>query len=399
MSHNTQNHYDAIIIGAGAAGLFCAMQAGQRGKKILVLDHAKKLAEKIRISGGGRCNFTNIYTSPENFLSQNPHFCKSALKQYSPYDFIDLVAQAGIGYHEKTLGQQFCDNSAQDIISLLLDNCASSGVKIIKQSPIKHLKYKDNIFICKSEVQSTPFTAEKCVIATGGLSIPKIGASKFGYDIAKQFGHSIIETRPALVPLTFQAALLEHCKNLSGLSVDAVVSCGKTSFREGLLFTHRGLSGPSILQISSYWREGEDITVNLAPAHDVFTYLKDKKQSQPKQDIKNALAKILPSRLAEAILTELKLHGRCADINDKNLQNCGLRVNQWRIKPSGTEGYRTAEVTLGGVNTNELSSQTMESKLQAGLYFIGEVIDVTGHLGGFNFQWAWASAFACAKNL
>lgn len=396
-AHNITAHFDAIIIGAGAAGLFCAANAAAKGRSILVLDHARKLAEKIRISGGGRCNFTNIHTAPENFISQNKSFCKSALKQFTPQEFIDLIERAAIPYHEKTLGQLFCDHSAQDIITMLLENCQNHKAIIKKDSPITALTYKDGTYTVISTVGT--FTAPKIVIATGGLSIPKIGASKFGYDIARQFGLNIIETRPALVPLIFQARVLEHCQSLSGLSVDAIVTYEKARFREGLLFTHRGLSGPSILQISSYWQEGRDITINLAPDYDIFAALKNKKNTHPKQEIKTIISEFLPARLAEAICLETKINGRIADCADKNLQILATRINCWRIKPSGTEGYRTAEVTLGGVDTNELSSKTMEAKAQKGLYFIGEVVDVTGHLGGFNFQWAWSSAFACAKDL
>lgn len=391
--------YDVIIVGAGAAGLMCAAKAGQRGRSVWLLDHGTKIAEKIRISGGGRCNFTNIHTSPANFLSKNPHFCKSALSRFTPADFIALVEKHGIAYHEKTLGQLFCDESAQQIIDMLLAECKAGGVVPQMETTVTAVRATDD----GGYIVETSRGAARCeslVIATGGLSIPKIGASKFGYDIARQFGINVIETRAALVPLTFQSALLEHCKALSGLSVDANVTAqdGK-SFAEGLLFTHRGLSGPSVLQISSYWHEGEDVTVNLARGEDVYAALRAQKDQNPKQDVHNALSAIIPKRLAQAICDELGMSGRIAEQADKKLQALAARVNEWRVRPSGTEGYRTAEVTIGGVDTNALSSQTMEAKDHKGLFFIGEVVDVTGHLGGFNFQWAWASAAACAATV
>ncbi|MEZ5813995.1 MAG: NAD(P)/FAD-dependent oxidoreductase [Alphaproteobacteria bacterium] len=389
--------YDAIIIGAGAAGLMCAIEAGKRGRKVWLIDHAKKTAEKIRISGGGRCNFTNLHTRPETFLSSNPHFCKSALKQYTQNDFIALVEKHGIAYHEKKLGQLFCDESAQQIIDMLLKECDDAGVKYENETAVEKVAAAQEGY--KIYTNRGVKTCRSLVIATGGLSIPKIGASKFGYDIARQFGLNVLETAPALVPLTFQAALLERCKALSGLSVEAAVSCGKTSFAEGLLFTHRGLSGPSILQISSYWREGEAITIDLAPTRDIFKMLKGHKQHTPKQDVQTVLSGALPARLAESICQAENITGRIADLPDKKLEALGRAVNAWRVVPSGTEGYRTAEVTLRGVDTNELSSKTMEAKNRPGLYFIGEVVDVTGHLGGFNFQWAWSSGYVAGQNV
>jgi predicted Rossmann fold flavoprotein len=391
--------YDVIIIGAGAAGLFCAAMAGQRGRKVLLIDHAKKIGEKIRISGGGRCNFTNIHTAFDNFISKNPHFCKSALSRYTPQDFISLVEKHHISWHEKTLGQLFCDDSAQQIIDMLLDECDKGFVTLFKETAVSALnKEEDGRYSVKTN--KGDFLSTSLVVATGGLSIPKIGASKFGYDIARQFGLNIIETRAALVPLTFQSEILEKCKAKSGLSVNAEVSAKDgTSFAEGLLFTHRGLSGPSILQISSYWNEGEEINVDLANDIDVLTYLKEHKISSPKQDITTILSKVLPKRLVIEILEELHCSGKIAEISDKELKIVASRINNWVIKPSGTEGYRTAEVTLGGVDTKELSSKTMESLKHPGLFFIGEVVDVTGHLGGFNFQWAWASANAAALAL
>lgn len=389
--------YDAIIIGAGAAGLMCAAVAGQRGRRVLLLDHAKKIGEKIRISGGGRCNFTNIHCAPEHFLSANPHFCKSALKQYTQSDFIKMVERHGIAYHEKTLGQLFCDGKSQQIIDMLLSECDDGQVDLRNETTVSKIDYQDQTY--HIETDKGCFSCTSLVIATGGLSIPKIGATKLGYEVARQFGLNVLPTRAGLVPLTFQAALLERCKAMSGLSVDAVVSFAKTQFREGLLFTHRGLSGPSVLQISSYWQEGESVRINQAPDADALAYLKERKQSQPKQDIVTAVSQILPKRLAEETCESLKIRGRLADLADKALAKVATAINAWAVKPSGTEGYRTAEVTLGGVDTDELSSKTMESKKQPGLYFIGEVVDVTGHLGGFNFQWAWSSGYAAAQHI
>lgn len=391
------SNYDAIIIGAGAAGMMCALTAGQAGKRVLLLDHAKKIGEKIRISGGGRCNFTNIHTQPNRFLSQNPHFCKSALKQYTQHDFIALVEKHDISYHEKTLGQLFCDEKSQQIIDMLLAECADGGVDLRTETSVEDIAHEDGQY--QLQTSNVMFSAPALVIATGGLSIPKIGATKFGYEVAKQFGLPIIETRAGLVPLTFQADMLEHCKSLSGVSVTSSVAYERTVFDEAMLFTHRGLSGPSILQISSYWDEGNDITVNLAHGTDVYEALLAHKKAHPKQDVKTALSEILPKRLAESICEADHITGRIADLPDKKLRTLANSVNTWQVRPSGTEGYRTAEVTLGGVDTNALSSKTMEVKDQPGLYFIGEVVDVTGWLGGYNFQWAWSSGVACGRTL
>ena len=389
--------YDVIIIGAGAAGMMCAIEAGKRGRKVWLVDHAKKIGEKIRISGGGRCNFTNIHASPQNFLSQNPHFCKSALSQYTQHDFIALVEKHGITYHEKTLGQLFCDDSSQAIIDMLLKECEDADVTVNKETTIENITATNNGY----QITTTrgTATAQSLVIASGGLSIPKIGATNFGYTIAKQFGLNVLPTRAGLVPLTFQNELLEMCKDLTGLSVDATITHGKTQFSEGLLFTHRGLSGPSILQISSYWGEGTEITVNLLPKTNVLDLLKTHKKSTPKQDVQTPLYDLLPRRLVQKICTNESITGRLADLPDKKLEHLANAINNWHIKPNGTEGYRTAEVTLGGVDTNELSSKTMESKKQPGLYFIGEVVDVTGHLGGFNFQWAWSSGYVAGQDV
>jgi len=388
--------FDVIVIGAGGAGMMCAAEAGKRGRRVWLIDHAKKLAEKIRISGGGRCNFTNLYATAENYLSQNPHFCKSALKRYTVQDFIDLVERHGIAYHEKTLGQLFCDNSSQQIIDMLKQECQDANVRHDMETTIDEVAYDSDGFYRITTSRGVK-TCESLVIATGGLSIPKIGATKFGYEVAKQFGHTIIPTRAALVPLMFQASLLEQCKSLSGLSVHADVHNARTSFAEGLLFTHRGLSGPSILQISSYWQEGETITVNLAPDYNMVEALQDDKAKTPKQNIQSVLGHYIPKRLAQMICDTMGVTGNIAELSDEVLSDLAQAVQNWTIKPSGTEGYRTAEVTLGGVNTDEISSKTMESNIQKGLYFIGEVVDVTGHLGGFNFQWAWSSGFAAGQ--
>jgi predicted Rossmann fold flavoprotein len=387
--------FDVVVIGAGAAGLMCAAQAGKRGRSVWLIDHAKKPAEKIRISGGGRCNFTNIHCGPHAFLSENPHFCKSALSQYTPRDFIELVERYNIAYHEKKLGQLFCDNSAKDIISMLFTECEDAGVRIDLETNIQKVEKIDAGYNVRTSKGMG--ACKSLVIATGGLSIPKIGASSFGYKIAEQFGHTIIPTRAGLVPLTFQADILEMCKSLSGVSVEAEITADKTGFAEGMLFTHRGLSGPSILQISSYWHEGNAITVNMKPATNIFDYLKERRDANPKQDIQTALSELLPKRLVTLLCENEGVSGRLCDIPNSKLRNFVASINQWTVKPNGTEGYRTAEVTLGGVNTNELSSKTMESKFSEGLYFIGEVVDVTGWLGGYNFQWAWSSGYVAAQ--
>lgn len=384
-------HYDVIIIGAGAAGLMCAIEAGKRGRKTLLLDHAGSVGEKIRISGGGRCNFTNLHTSPANYLSENPYFCVSALKRYTQHDFIKLVESYNIAYHEKTLGQLFCDNSSKQIIEMLLSECNKYNVNISLNSNVTVIEKQESNFNLTVN-SSKRITAESLVIATGGPSIPKMGATGWGYDIAKQFGLNIIKPRAALVPLT-----LDTMESLSGISLEAVVTCNDTVFREGLLFTHRGLSGPVILQISSYWTEGSFIIVNLAPDTDVLAYLKELRSTAPKQDIQNSLQILLPKRLAQYICQKYNYHGRMADLSNQYLQNIADTISSWKILPQGTEGYRTAEVTLGGVDTNDISSKTFEAKNVPGLYFIGEVLDVTGHLGGFNFQWAWSSGHAAGQ--
>jgi len=387
--------YDVIIIGAGAAGLMAAIEAGKRGRKVLVVDHSKKIGEKIRISGGGRCNFTNLHTEPSKFLSNNPKFVRSALSQYTQQDFINLIKKHNIKFHEKKLGQLFCDQSAQQIVEMLLTECIEANVEIKKEFNVKDVsKYKDQYLIISEQ---DTYSCESLVIATGGLSIPKIGATDFGYKIAKKFNLDVIETLPGLVPLTFNEKILNICKELTGLSVEAIVSFKKTLFQEGMLFTHRGLSGPSILQISSYWKMGQNININLLPKLNVYNFLEEKKKSNPKQDIGTIISDLLPKRLAQIICNENKVSGNIWEISNKALRELSEAINNWIIKPTGSEGYRTAEVTLGGVNTNELSSQTMMCNKHKGLFFIGEVVDVTGHLGGYNFQWAWSSGYVAGK--
>lgn len=386
-----------MILGAGAAGLMCAITAGRRGRSVLVLDHAEKIGEKIRISGGGRCNFTNVHATPANFLSENPHFCKSALSRYKPADIMALLTRYGIGFHEKKLGQMFCDGPATQVVDMLLAEAAKAGAGVESGCPVENVRgLPDGGYAVTANGHEV--TSASLVIATGGLSIPKIGATGFGHRIAQSFGLPLIPTRPGLVPLTFQGAILDECRTLSGLSVDAEVRCGRAAFREGLLFTHRGLSGPSILQISSYWREGEDIRVNLAPDTDALAFFKDIRASAPKTHADNALARILPQRLAESLAQRHDCLGPLGGLSDAKLSALAAAVNAWTLRPAGTEGYRTAEVTLGGVDTRALSSRTMESTAHPGLFFIGEVVDVTGHLGGFNFQWAWASGHAAGES-
>lgn len=397
--------YDVIIIGAGAAGLMAAIEAGKRGRSVLLLDHAKAAGEKIRISGGGRCNFTNLHTAPANFLSQNGRFCVSALKRYTQRDFIGLVESHGVAYHEKTLGQLFCDGSSKQIVGLLLDECDRADVTLWTSSKAGRIERLENGFsvaVERGEVREK-IICESLVVGTGGPSIPKMGATGFGYDLARKFGLKVVTPCPALVPLTFDEATLGKLKHLAGVSLDAVVSCGKTRFAEALLFTHRGLSGPAILQISSYWQAGDEISVDLLPQHDALALLKQARSERSKQELKSILSELLPRRLALHIVEELErsenpgAFGRMADLSDKKLRRVVAAVKDWRVLPQGTEGFRTAEVTLGGVDTDELSSKTFEAKRVPGLYFIGEVVDVTGHLGGYNFQWAWASGYATGQ--
>jgi predicted Rossmann fold flavoprotein len=387
--------YDVIIVGAGAAGMMSAIEAGKRGRKVLLVDHYKKIGEKIRISGGGRCNFTNINTNPNKFLSQNPKFVRSALSQYTQNDFINLINKYEIKFHEKKLGQLFCDHSAQQIVEMLLKECELAKVTILKEFIIKNIEKDNDQYLVSTETEQ--YSSESLVVATGGLSVPKIGATSFGYEIAKKFDHSIIETLPALVPLTFNEKILEICKELTGLSVEAIVSFNKVLFQEGMLFTHRGLSGPSILQISSYWKQGDNIKVNLSPKLNVYQLLEEKRKLNPKFDILNIVSEILPKRLAQIICSENKVSGNISELSNKILKQLSENINSWLINPTGSEGYRTAEVTLGGVDTKELSSKTMMSNKHNNLFFIGEVVDVTGHLGGYNFQWAWSSGYVAGQ--
>nr|WP_315231021.1 NAD(P)/FAD-dependent oxidoreductase [uncultured Albidiferax sp.] len=400
--------FDVVVIGAGAAGLFCAGVAGQRGLKVLVIDHSEKVAEKIRISGGGRANFTNKDVTPANFLSDNPHFCRSALSRYAPKDFTELMTRHGISFHEKHKGQLFCDRSAEDLINMLLAECAAGNVTRWQPCSVKNIRYSaagaDSSSAGSYEIDSSEGTIQtpQIVVATGGLSIPKIGATDFGYRLAQQFGLRMVAPRPALVPLTFDSAAWAPYAHLSGLALPVQIEVGakktKTSFLEDLLFTHRGLSGPAVLQISSYWREDTPIRLNLAPEVDLPPALSRAKATSRKL-IANELAQLVPSRLADAWAgQDAAWQKPICDATDKALAQLAEKLARWELTPNGSEGYKKAEVTAGGVDTRDLSSQTMESK-QPGLYFIGEVVDVTGWLGGYNFQWAWASGFACGQAL
>ena len=389
--------FDVVVLGAGAAGMMCAIRAGARGRSVLLLDHAKAPGEKIRISGGGRCNFTNIHAGARNYLSSNPHFAKSAFARYTPRDFLDMVEAHKIGWHEKTLGQLFCDESAKDIIRMLLIEMQASRVVLELQKQVTSIeKTPDGFRIATSE---GAVEAAALVVATGGKSIPKMGATGFAYEIAKQFRLKVIEPRPALVPLTLDPNLLERLSPLSGVSVAAEVRHGKTAFREALLFTHRGLSGPSILQISSFWREGDDITLVIEPDLDVASMLKAARKVNGRQAAQTVLAEALPKRLAQFFVETRGLTGHLADLSDKAIAGLAAAIQNWTIRPAGSEGYRTAEVTLGGVDTSDLDSRTMQAKAVPGLYFIGECVDVTGWLGGYNFQWAWASGHVCGEAL
>lgn len=386
---------DVLILGAGAAGMMCAIEAAKRGRSVLVLDHSKTPGDKIRISGGGRCNFTNIHTSPKNFISQNPHFCISALSRYTPNDFISLVKRYNIAFHEKTLGQLFCDGSATQIIKMLCNEMQMHGAHLQLQTSIESVSKTDRGFVVRHSQGTT--TAQSLVVATGGKSIPKMGATGLGYEIAANFGLKLVETRPGLVPLTFEPHLLERLKPLAGVAVDAKVHCGKTQFSEAALFTHRGISGPAILQISSYWREGSEIAISMAPHVNVFETLRALRKENGKQALQTALSTFLPKKLAQIIAAEVSAPDKLADMSDEVLRKVDSAVNNWKVKPAGSEGYRTAEVTIGGVDTKELHSKTMEATKVPGLYFIGEVLDVTGWLGGYNFQWAWSSGWSAGQ--
>ncbi|WP_313083482.1 NAD(P)/FAD-dependent oxidoreductase [Atlantibacter sp.] len=391
--------FDAVIIGAGAAGLFCAAQAGQAGLRVLLLDNGKKPGRKILMSGGGRCNFTNLYVEPAAYLSANPHFCKSALARYTQWDFIDLVGKYGIAWHEKTLGQLFCDDSAQQIVDMLVAECEKGNVTMRLRSEVLSIERDEQGYLLTLNGDSA--RTPKLVIASGGLSMPGLGASPFGYKVAEQFGLKVLPTRAGLVPFTLHKPLLEALQVLSGVSVPSVVSAQDgTVFRENVLFTHRGLSGPAILQISSYWQPGEKVTINLLPDCELNAFIDEQRNAHPNQSLKNTLAMQLPKRLIE-ILQQMGQIPDCTlkQLNARQKEALVELLTAWQVQPNGTEGYRTAEVTLGGVDTHALSSRTMEARDVPGLYFIGEVVDVTGWLGGYNFQWAWASAWACAQAL
>ncbi len=392
------SNWDVIVIGAGAAGLHCAAHAAKRGKSVLVLDHAKQAGKKILISGGGRCNFTNMYAGPDNFLSSNPHFCKSALSRYTQWDFIGLVAEYGIPYHEKTLGQLFCDDSAKDIVRMLMSECDRYGARVQLRTEVVSVDFDDGYCIDTSRGE---YRSEKLVVACGGLSMPKLGATPLGYQIAEQFGHSIVPVRAGLVPFTLQEEDKERFAELSGVAVPVTAEANDGYFREAMLFTHRGVSGPAILQVSSYWQPGEAVSINLLPDLDAYEWLKTQQQQQPKSQLNTVLQAHFPKRVVTALAEhhQWPLSNKLADTSNAQFQTIADNLNRWQLKPNGTEGYRTAEVTLGGVNVDEVSSKTMESQKQPGLYFIGEVLDVTGWLGGFNFQWAWSSGFACGSEV
>lgn len=391
--------YDTVIIGAGAAGLFCASLAGQAGLSVLVLDNGKKAGRKILMSGGGRCNFTNMYIEPSAYLSENPHFCKSALARYTQWDFIELVQKHNIAYHEKTLGQLFCDDSAQQIVDLLLTECQKGKVSVRLRSEVTQIEKTDAGFTIF--VDGKTITTPSVVIASGGLSMPGLGATPFGYKVAEQFGIPVLPTRAGLVPFTLHKPQLEQLSQLSGVAVPAIVTAKNgTSFKENILFTHRGLSGPAILQISSYWQAGEYVSINLLPSVDLESLLQEKRQEHPNQLVKNTLSRLLPKRFIEIMIENKQLPDvSLTQLSNERITQIATLLQEWQIQPNGTEGYRTAEVTLGGVDTRAISSKTMEATKVKGLYFIGEVVDVTGWLGGYNFQWAWSSAYACAQSL
>ena len=386
---------DVVIIGAGAAGLMCALTAAGRGRKVMLIDHANKAGKKILMSGGGRCNFTNMYTEPNNFLSQNPHFCKSALARYTQWDFIEMVAKHGVPYHEKKLGQLFCDNKSSDILEMLLDECQKAGVSLHLDTSVEQIEKTDNGYSLNTTLG--PIDCLSLVVATGGLSIPTLGATGFGYQIARQFGHTLLPTRAGLVPFTITDQLKEICTELSGTSVDCLVSCNDQSFRENILFTHRGLSGPAILQISSFWNTGDTVEINLLPDLDALSWLQTQQAERPNSELKTLLGELFTKKMANLLAEHWFESKPMKQYTPGELAHVAEKLASWKVVPAGTEGYRTAEVTLGGVDTREVSSKTMESLKSPGLYFVGEVLDVSGHLGGFNFQWAWASGYAAAQ--
>jgi len=402
-------NYDCIIIGAGAAGLMCAITAGQRGRRVLILEKSNKVGKKILMSGGGHCNFTNMYAEPENYISNNPHFCKSALSRYTQWDFIELVNKHGIAYHEKThrdnegneirKGQLFCDESAKQVVAMLLDECQQAGVEIRTRCEIESVEC-DHGFSLTTNLGE--LHCESLVVAAGGLSIPTLGGSGFGYELARQYGMNVLENRAGLVPFTLSGSLKEMSSRLSGLAVHVDISCNQQSFNEDMLFTHRGLSGPAVLQLSSYWHAGDAISINLLPGKDIRDILAQAKQHEPRSLLRRILLEYLPKKFiheCESLWWEKEKQTAIAEISDSKLEEIAGHFSNWLIKPSGTEGYRTAEVTMGGVDTNDLSSKTMESKTRPHLYFIGEVVDVTGHLGGYNFQWAWSSGYVAGLNI
>lgn len=386
---------DVVIIGAGAAGLMCALTAAGRGRRVLVIESSNKPGKKILMSGGGRCNFTNMYAEPANYFSQNPHFCKSALARYTPWDFIGMVAGHGVPYHEKKLGQLFCDNRSKDILEMLLGECEQAGVELHVNTSVHEIEKTEAGYGLSTDLG--PVAASSLVVATGGLSIPTLGATGFGYDVARQFGHDVLPTRAGLVPFTANGRLKDLCVELSGTSADCVVRAGGQSFRENLLFTHRGLSGPAILQISSFWNPGEAVEINLLPDHDALEWLQGQQAERPNSELKTVLGEVFTKKMATLVAEYWSASKPLKQFNAAELRDLAGKLGAWRVLPAGTEGYRTAEVTLGGVDTRQVSSQTMESLKSPGLYFVGEVLDVTGHLGGFNFQWAWASGHAAAQ--
>jgi len=386
---------DVMIIGAGAAGLMCALTAAGRGRRVLLVDHSNKAGKKILMSGGGRCNFTNMYAEPANFASQNPHFCKSALARYTPWDFIAMVDGHGVPYHEKKLGQLFCDNRSKDILEMLLAECRQVGVDLHLDTSVLQIERTEAGYRLRTDIGDV--AAPSVVIATGGLSIPTLGATGFGYEIARQFGHDVLPTRAGLVPFTLSGPLKDLCTELSGTSVDCVVGCNGESFRENLLFTHRGLSGPAILQISSFWHPGDAVEIDLLPDRDALEWLQGEQAARPNSELKTLLGEVFTKKMAALLAERWFASKPMKQYTPAELRDVAGRLGAWRVVPAGTEGYRTAEVTLGGVDTRGVSSKTMESRTSPGLYFVGEVLDVTGHLGGFNFQWAWASGHAAAQ--
>ena len=394
-------HYDVVILGAGAAGMMAAIEAGRRGRSVLVVDHARYAGEKIRISGGGRCNFTNVNATIDKgrdcFLSNNPRFALSALSRYTPDMFIAMVRDHGIAFHEKTLGQLFCDGPATQINTMLLGEMRKAGVTLVLETGVENVARDESGDGFELQLTTSSITCDSLVVATGGKSIPKMGATSFGYQLAVQFGLRVTDTRPALVPLTFETGALEKLKDLSGIATDAIVSTGRAEFEEALLFTHRGLSGPAILQVSSYWREGDPIFIDLLPHQDAAEKLRAARKATPKVQVQTVLGNLLPRKLAQLLGDELDLPGMVGDFSDKKLALIEARLKAWTLKPVGTEGYRTAEVTLGGVDTRDLDARTMAARNVPGLFFIGEVVDVTGWLGGYNFQWAWASGWAAGQ--